>query len=150
MAIQKGSGDTTVAVSGGFDPIHVGHIRLISEARKLGDRLVVILNNDNWLTDKKGYVFMPEHERREILLALSAVDDVVITEHTPGDSDRSVSRELAKLRPNIFANGGDRTSENTPEAATCREYGIKQVFNVGGTKVQSSSQLVKQRMEPDV
>src|SRR3989344_7433731 len=75
-----------VAVSGGFDPIHIGHVRLLNEARKLGDKLVVILNNDNWLFAKKGFVFMSEEDRKEILESLSAVDKVFLTEHTKEDT----------------------------------------------------------------
>ena len=68
-----------VAVSGGFDPIHIGHVRMFERARALGDELVVILNNDNWLRAKKGFAFMPEKERKEVIEALRAVDRVVIT-----------------------------------------------------------------------
>lgn len=133
----------TVAVSGGFDPIHIGHVRMFENARKLGDRLVVILNNDNWLRAKKGFAFMPEEERAEIIKAFPFVDDVVITNHVPNDPDRSVRRELEQLKPDIFANGGDRKNENDiPEAAVCKKYGIEMVFNIGyGGKVQSSSWL---------
>jgi len=132
-----------VVVSGGFDPLHVGHVRLMREAKKLGDELVVILNNDNWLTTKKGFVFMAEKERAEVLKGLGMVDRVVITHHKKNDTDRSVSKELARLKPDIFANGGDRkTTAHIPEAAVCKKYSIKMVFNVGpGGKVQSSSWL---------
>lgn len=136
-----------VAVSGEWDPIHVGHVRLFEEAKKLGDKLVVILNNDNWLRKKKGYVFMNEKERREVLLALAAVDEVVITSHKANPSDMSVCAELKKVKPRIFANGGDRTLKNIPEVAACRGIGCKMVFNVGkGGKVQSSSWLVSNRL----
>lgn len=140
-----------VAVSGGWDPIHIGHVRLFNEAKKLGDRLVVILNNDNWLLAKKGFTFMSEQDRKEILESLSAVDEVMLTSHTKDDPDRSVCRELCHLRPDIFANGGDRTSLDSrkktstlnPEVALCEELGIKTVFGVGkGGKVRSSSELV--------
>ena len=131
-----------VAVSGGWDPIHIGHVRLFQEARKLGDELVVILNNDNWLLKKKGYVFMPQEERMEILEALGVVDKVVLTNHPPDPEDMSVCEELKQLRPHIFANGGDRKEDNTPEVLVCGEMGCKMVFNVGkGGKVQSSSWL---------
>ena len=131
-----------VAVSGGFDPVHVGHVRLFGEAKKLGDELVVILNNDNWLLKKKGYVFIPQEERIEILEALAAVDRVVLTNHPPDPEDMSVVQELKELRPHIFANGGDRKEDNVPEVALCNEMGCKLVFNVGeGGKVQSSSWL---------
>lgn len=134
----------TVAVSGGFDPVHIGHIRMFDEGRKLGDRLVVILNNDNWLKQKKGYSFMREDERKAILEHLRPVDEVLLTSHEPRPKDMSVCEELRKLRPDIFANGGDRKSGNIPEYGLCEELGIRMVFNVGGGKVQSSSQLVSQ------
>lgn len=141
-----------VAVSGGFDPIHVGHAHMFKAAKKLGDELVVILNNDHWLRAKKGYVFMLEKERKELLSALRAVDKVVLTSHKKDDSDRSVCKELQKIRPDIFANGGDRdrtdaknkSSSLNPEQTLCRRLGIKMVFNIGrGGKVQSSSWLLE-------
>ncbi len=133
-----------VAVSGGFDPLHIGHVRLFQEARKLGDELVVILNNDSWLLKKKGYVFMPQEERKEILEALESVDRVIITNHQPNPEDMSVCAELLELKPHIFANGGDRREDNVPEVLVCNEMGCKMVFNVGeGGKVQSSSQLAE-------
>jgi len=141
-----------VAVSGGFDPLHIGHVRMFEAARKLGDELIVILNNDHWLRDKKGFAFMPQKERAELISALPFVDKVVITDHKPGDPDRSVVRMLKKVRPDIFANGGDRdkkdagkeSSSLNPEQALCRELGITLAFNVGrGGKVQSSSWMIK-------
>jgi D-beta-D-heptose 7-phosphate kinase/D-beta-D-heptose 1-phosphate adenosyltransferase len=132
-----------VAVSGGFDPIHVGHVRLMREARKLGDKLIVILNNDHWLRDKKGFAFMPEEEKVELLKSFPFVDSVVLTDHAPGDTDRSVARTLRKVRPHIFANGGDRGKGNTPEMDVCKDLGITMRFNVGkGGKVQSSSWMI--------
>ncbi len=133
-----------VAVSGGFDPIHIGHVRMFREARALGDKLIVILNNDHWLVGKKGYAFMPQKERAELIKAYSFVDDVIITAHKKGARDRSVSRELAKIRPDIFANGGDRKPDEdpVPEVALCKELEIEMIYNVGkGGKVQSSSWL---------
>ncbi len=134
-----------VAVSGGFDPIHVGHVRMFEKAKKFGDKLVVIINNDHWLVSKKGYVFMPEKERAEIIASFPFVDKVVLTSHKPNDPDRSVCRELAKLKPAIFANGGDRKStKDIPEAIVCEKHNIKMVFNIGhGGKVQSSSWLAR-------
>ena len=67
MANKLKSKKIVVAISGGMDPLHIGHVRLIKAARKLGDELIVILNNDNWLKDKKGFVFMSQKERKEIL-----------------------------------------------------------------------------------
>ncbi len=134
-----------VAVSGGFDPLHVGHVRLMEEAKKLGDELVVIVNNDNWLRNKKGYVFMTEQERKEIIEALACVGRVIITKHPKNPTDMSVCAELKILKPDIFANGGDRTPETSvsKENLLCKKIGCKTVFSVGrGGKVQSSSWLV--------
>lgn len=136
-----------VAVSGGFDPLHIGHIRLLEEAKKLGDHLVVILNNDNWLEKKKGYVFMPEQEREAVLRALKYVDDVVLTSHGKNQEDVSVCQALEKLRPEVFANGGDRRADNIPEYDLCQRLGIEMAFNVGGEKAQSSSDLVRKARE---
>ena len=137
-----------VAVSGGFDPVHAGHIQLFEEAKKLGDELVVILNNDNWLKKKKGYVFIPQNERKEILQSIKWVDRVVLTKHCPNPKDMSVNEELKKLKPNIFANGGDRTRNNIPEVAACKKINCKMVFNVGRDgKIQSSSWLLKKFLQ---
>lgn len=118
---------------------------MFAKARKLGDKLVVIVNNDNWLRAKKGYVFMSGKERKEIIASFPSADKVILTSHKVDDPDRSVCRELTKLKPAIFANGGDRKStKDIPEAAVCEKYGIKMVFNVGhGGKVQSSSWLAR-------
>src|ERR1700722_19108751 len=133
-----------VAVSGGFDPIHIGHIRMFERARALGDKLVVILNNDNWLAAKKQIIFMPEGERKEVIAALRAVDEVVLTKHGPNPTDMSVCAELLAIKPDIFANGGDRKLDNIPEVSACEEMGCKMIFNIGdGGKMQSSSWLLK-------
>ena len=132
-----------VAVSGGFDPIHIGHIRMFREAKKLGTKLVVILNNDNWLIKKKGFVFMNQKERKEILESIIYVDKVFLTMHTKDTYDMSICKELKVIRPDIFANGGDRTYDNIPEVDTCKEIRCKMIFSVGGKKVQSSSWLTK-------
>lgn len=135
-----------VAVSGGFDPVHIGHVRMFTAAKKLGDKLVVILNNDNWLKKKKGYVFMHEKERQEIIEAFSVVDKVVITKHPKNPKDMSVCDSLRQVKPYIFANGGDRKLNNVPEVKVCKEIKCKMVFNVGrGGKVQSSSWLVNKQ-----
>jgi cytidyltransferase-like protein len=134
-----------VAVSGGFDPIHIGHVRMFQEAKKLGDELVVILNNDNWLSDKKGAPFMSAVERKEIIEAIKGVDRVVITDHALGDPDRSVCRTLEDIKPHVFANGGDRKPDGdpVPEVELCKRLGIDLVYNIGaGGKVQSSSWLI--------
>lgn len=137
-------GKKVVAVSGGFDPVHIGHVRMFQEASALGDRLVVILNNDHWLRKKKGYAFMPQEERAEIIRAFGCVDEVMHTSHGPDAQDMSVCAELRALRPDVFANGGDRKDDNTPEVAVCAEIGCETAWNVGrGGKVQSSSWLVQ-------
>ena len=127
-----------VLVSGGFDPLHVGHLDLIEAAHKLGG-VTVALNSDDWLLRKKGYVFTPWEDRRRLLLALKLIVAVVPV----SDSDGTVSAALRELKPDIFANGGDRKGANPKEATTCVAFGIKQMFNVGGAKVRSSSDLLK-------
>lgn len=134
-----------VMVSGGFDPVHIGHVRMFEEAKKLGDELVVVINNDNWLKYKKGFAFMSEKDRKEIIKSIRPVDRVVLTDHKPGTKDITVCRALKQIHPHIFVNGGDR-KENVPvpEYEICKNLGIKMVFNVGhGGKVRSSSELVK-------
>jgi len=135
--------ETVIAVSGGFDPVHVGHVRMMKEAKKIGGKLVVILNNDNWLMKKKGFVFMPQAERKEIIENFWFVDQVIVTKHKKGDEDYSVCRELKTLCPDVFANGGDRKPYNTAEVELCNIFGIDMKFNVGGGKLQSSSDLVR-------
>lgn len=140
----------TIIISGGFDPIHIGHVRMIKEAQRRAERLVVIINNDNWLMKKKGYVFMPELERAEVILAMLRPNDFFrFTTHEKDFDDRSVCADLIILQKQmssselIFANGGDRLADNIPEYELCQELGITMIFNVGGGKVQSSSDLVK-------
>lgn len=137
-----------VAVSGGFDPVHIGHVRMFNEAKKLGDKLVVIINNDNWLQKKKGKIFMPQEERKAIIENFKSVDEVVFTNHVPDTDDMSVCEALRQIKPDIFANGGDRVSDNVPEVQVCKELGIEMIFNIGhGGKVQSSSWLLKKWQE---
>lgn len=138
-------------VSGGFDPIHIGHIELIKRAREISDGIVVILNTDQFLTTKKGKPFMPFFERKIILESIKYVDLVVKCV----DEDQTVCqtlRGLASCRTLInnkpyetlmFCNGGDRTSGlNTPEHQVCEELGIESVYGLGD-KIQSSSWLIK-------
>lgn len=132
-----------VLVSGGFDPLHKGHVRLIEAAACLGT-VVVALNSDAWLLKKKGYVFMPWTERREVLLALRNVTEVVAV----NDQDGSVAAAIREVKPQFFANGGDRSEPNLYEAAACRSVGATALFDIGGGKVQSSSALVAARWFP--
>lgn len=140
---MKSKKKIVVAVSGGFDPIHIGHVRMFQEAKKLGTELVVILNNDNWLMKKKGHFFMNQKERKEVIEHIKGVDRVVITSHPGSTTDMSVCAALKKVKPDIFANGGDRFADNIPEVAACNALGCKMKFNIGkGGKVQSSSWLL--------
>lgn len=133
-----------VAVSGGMDPLHLGHIQLFKGAKNLGDELVVILNNDNWLKKKKGFVFIPQNQRKEIIKSIKWVDRVIVTKHTLLSKDMSVNAELKKIKPDIFANGGDRTKNNIPEFDFCKKINCKMIFNVGeGGKIESSSWLLE-------
>ena len=132
-----------VSVSGGFDPVHIGHVQMLEKAKALGDHLTVILNSDKFLLEKKGYIFMPYNERKKILLGFKAVDEVVKCI----DKDNTVRETLKKMKKenlvDIFANGGDRKNiKDIPEYEICKENGIKMIFGVGGGKIQSSSKLV--------
>ena len=132
------SGKKLVTVSGGFDPIHVGHVRMILAAARLGN-VIVIANSDAWLMRKKGYVFMTYEERQEILYAIKGVVDVV----EASDGDDTVCKTLEKINPDVFANGGDRKEGSIPEYELCKKLDIEMIFGVGGRdKPQSSSWLV--------
>jgi cytidyltransferase-like protein len=125
-----------VAVSGYFDPIHVGHLEYLKLAKQLGDKLVVIVNNDFQARIKKGKSFMNENDRVEIVASLKCVDEVFLSI----DRDSSVCKSLEFIQPNIFANGGDRKLEEIPETKIMKKYGIKMVDGLGG-KIRSSSDL---------
>ena len=134
-----------VMVSGGFDPIHIGHLRMFEEARKLGDELLVVINCDRWLLNKKGKKFMSSEDRAEIIRGFRSVDHVHVLETDRKD----VGEALELFKPAIFANGGDRRNEEEiPEAKICKELGIEMIFNVGGGKLRSSSDLLKEYEQP--
>lgn len=124
-------------ISGGFDPLHIGHLKMLEEAKKHG-QVIVALNSDEWLERKKGFVFMPWTERAEILKSIKYVDWVV----TVDDEDDTVCKAISKFCPDIFANGGDRIESNTPEVTLCNKLGIELLWNIGGGKQNSSSDLV--------
>ena len=126
----------TVAVSGYFDPIHVGHLEYLKMAKSLGDKLVVIINSDFQAGLKKGKSFMPEKDRLEIVQALRCVDEVFLSI----DKDKSVCKSLEHLKPDIFANGGDRSLEEIPETAVMKKYNIEMVDGLG-EKIRSSSEI---------
>ena len=119
----------TVMVSGGFDPVHVGHIRLIQAAAKYGD-VIVIANSDKWLYQEKGFVFMSFEQRKEILNALKGV----IVVDSVDDKDGTVCEAICRHKPNYFANGGVRYLSNTPETTTCEEMGVEMLWGVGGNR----------------
>ncbi len=131
-----------VAVSGGFDPLHIGHVRMFEEAKKQGDYLVVIVNGDDFLLKKKGFIFMSQKERSELIEKYSFVDEVYLLNPKDKD-DMTVCEALENIKPQVFANGGDRFSDNIPEAVLCKKLGIETVFNIGGGKIQSSSDMLK-------
>ncbi len=126
-----------VITSGYFNPVHIGHIQLLEEAKKLGDHLTVIVNNDHQVNLKGSKHFMDERERCAIIKALRYVDDVVLSI----DNDKTINKTLTMLRPHIFAKGGDSTPDNVHERDVCIKYDIKIVYGVGGDKIQSSSWL---------
>ena len=127
---------TSVAVSGYFDPIHVGHLEFLELAKKLGDTLTVIINNNLQAELKKGSTFMDEKDRMEIVAALRCVDEVFLSI----DTDKSVCKSLEHIKPDIFANGGDRSLDEIPETAVMKKYNIKMVDGLG-SKIRSSSDL---------
>ena len=131
-----------IVASGYFDPIHIGHIEYLKLAKELGEKLIVIINTDEQTILKKGFAFMPHEERAKIVAELACVDDIFISI----DKDKTVCKSLAHLKPHIFAKGGDRTSDEIPEAITCKQHSIKIIDRLGD-KIQSSSDLVKKHKE---
>ena len=125
-----------VAISGYFDPIHVGHLEYINMAKKLGDKLVVIVNNNYQCELKKGKPFMDEKDRVTIVSNLKNVDEVFLSI----DKDKTVCASLEKIKPDIFANGGDRKNYEIPESVICKKYDIK-IIDGRGDKIRSSSDL---------
>jgi cytidyltransferase-like protein len=134
-----------VAVSGGFDPIHSGHLAMLRQAAALGDRLVVGVNSDAWLTRKKGKPFMDIEERKGILLAIKWVDSVWEFDDSDGTAydflDKVRTYYYTRASEFVFANGGDRVESNNAEA---NAYGWKFLYGIGGSdKKNSSSKLLK-------
>jgi len=125
-----------VAISGYFDPIHVGHLEYIELSKKLGDYLIVIVNNNHQCVLKKGKPFMDEKDRIKIVEAIEWVDEVFLSI----DMDKTVCKSLEAIKPNIFTNGGDRTIEEIPESIVCKKYGIE-ILDGLGKKIRSSSDL---------
>lgn len=130
---------TYIAISGFFDPLHVGHIKYIDDAATFG-RVIILLNSDAAAIRKKGSVFMPLMERKAILESIRNVSCVLPAQ----DDDGTVCESLQMLGHTLhyFGNGGDRGPMNTPEVAVCEKLGINTIYGLGGPKIQSSSDLV--------
>ena len=137
---DNNTGEKIVCVSGYFDPIHIGHIEYFKQSKKIGTKLLVIVNNDNQATLKKGKPFMPMEERIQIIKELRCVDYVVPSI----DEDRTVCKtiELLEPRPHFFCNGGDQNNNTIPETDICNKLGIE-LRDGFGEKVQSSSWLIR-------
>lgn len=136
-------------VSGFFNPLHGGHLDMIEAARDLGDRLIVIVNNDIQQVMKKDKIILSEDNRARLIEALRHVDEVIIAL----DDDTTVIKSLQAIADKypdddlIFANGGDRDSEKAiPEGAICRKHNIEMIFGVGGTEKADSSTRINQAM----
>ena len=152
---------SVIILSGGFDPIHKGHMRMFREASWLGHQVIVGLNSDSWLCRKKGKPFMEFYERKEILEGIKYISSVVAF----NDDDDSACELINRVRSTynggmfnhsyddvnptgrndyeiFFANGGDRTTDNTPEMDTCRLKDVTMLWGIGGGKIQSSSWLI--------
>ena len=135
-----------IAVSGAFDPVHADHIKLFKKAKELGDELVVILNTDEWIKRKRGFVFMPFEQRKEILESIRYVDRVV----KQIDKDESIAETLRLIKPDIFAKSGDRTLDKIPqkEKDVCRDLGIQLLYvDTGEIRVHSSWLLQRVKNE---
>jgi len=134
-----------VIVSGYFNPLHTGHLDYLEGASRLGDYLIVIVNNDEQVRIKESTPFLPLEDRLRIVKALSCVDKSVASIDTDGSVVKTIETlyEINLINDKIiFANGGDRNSNDIPEYSLCEKYGIKMAFNVGGGKTQSSSGLI--------
>lgn len=129
-----------VCVSGYFDPLHIGHIEYFKKSKEIGDKLVVIVNNDHQAKLKKGKSFMHEDERVKVVSEIKCVDKVVLSI----DTDRTVCKtlEMMEPKPDFFCNGGDQNNNTIPETDICNKRGVE-LRDGFGEKIQSSSWLIK-------
>ena len=138
-----------VVISGFFNPLHIGHIAYISSARNLGDFLIVIVNSDDQVEIKGSVPFMNQDDRLRIIRNIKGVDRSVISIDKDGSVCQTIREEFKRLQNDpffeemIFANGGDRKEGGVPEDILESELGIRMVYNIGGEKIQSSSDLIK-------
>ena len=140
--------DTIIILSGGFDPVHKGHVRMFKAAKEFPATVIVGLNSDAWLTRKKGKPFMNWEERKEILEVMSCIDHLYEFNDQDDSACDLIERVVKKYGddPNVricFGNGGDRTNSNSPEVSYCEEHNIELLWSIGGGKIQSSSDLIK-------
>lgn len=132
-----------ILVSGGFDPIHSGHIKLINEASRYGN-VVVLLNSDNWLRKKKGKEFLPFYERKIIMNALKNVINVISFDDSDKTCVNGIKKAMLKFSDKkiLFANGGDRNSATTPEKIFCEKNNLEMLWGIGGDDKSNSSSLI--------
>jgi len=132
-----------ILVSGGFDPIHSGHIKLINEANKYGD-VVVLLNSDEWLKNKKGKAFLPISERKIIMQNIKGVIDVIEFDDSDQTCIDGIKIAKSRFKNNLikFANGGDRNNDTTPEKEFCENNNIETLFGIGGINKSNSSSWI--------
>ena len=138
-------------LSGGFDPVHIGHLAMIKDAAQIADNVVILLNSDEWLKRKKGKPFMNEIQRAQILEEFESISQVIIQKNDNDDSSNQAIKDFynTKSQKSIcYCNGGDRSKENKiREAETCKDLNIDLVFGVGGIhKIESSSNLIKNHL----
>ena len=134
-----------IILSGGFDPIHKGHVRMFKSAKNLGN-VIVGLNSDKWLIRKKNKLFMSFPERKEILESIKYIDSVLSFNDADGTACNLITNIYKKFGSSYhicFGNGGDRTNDTTPEVDYCIKNNIEMLWGVGGNKIQSSSDLLK-------
>lgn len=138
-----------VIVSGFFNPLHGGHLDMIEAAHQMGDKLLVIVNNDEQQILKKGKIILSQENRARLLNAIKGVDEVRIAIDTDPPVIETL-RQIAQDYPNdelVFANGGDRSApELVPETGVCQEYNIEMVYGVGGTEKADSSTRINQAL----